>query len=253
MGELVVVVGGDVHGVGGVVDDDVEHGAACHVLLLVNGQTAVTVLHVLPHLAWVHPTMPHHLVAPLELLLLVSHFIVVESIELVVLEEGGLLDECLVWLGEEVVLFDIGLARRPHFRQVPLQELTPHCFLLLVPHCLLHLPLIAAVLYLLIVGSGELLGSAGLDGVFLETVHVLHVRLLLLLLRLSILLPVAHLPTSHQLLTRTTFLTVLDGIVACVSSDEAVEGESVNWLRHTLATGALPFLLGRGLTCLETG
>ena len=48
--------------------------------------------------------------------------VLLEAIELVVLEEKGLLYHGLIWLCEEVVFLDVVLVRGHHFSQITLQE-----------------------------------------------------------------------------------------------------------------------------------
>lgn len=67
----------------------------------------------------------------LRVLVLRVQFALFEAVELVVLQHCRLLDHRLVWLREEVVLFDCILARRRHFSQISLQKVTFHAFLLL--------------------------------------------------------------------------------------------------------------------------
>ena len=96
---------------------------------------------------------------------------VFEAVELVVLQERGLLHHGLVWLSEEVVFLHLVLRHRAHLCQITLQE---------VAFCGFALRLTRLGRDLLVVYSVQLLRCALLERVRLQTVHVVRVVLLLL-------------------------------------------------------------------------
>lgn len=55
-----------------------------------------------------------------------------QAVKLIVLEQDTLLNHCLIWLGEEVVLLDVVLVGADDFSEIPLQIVALESFIVLL-------------------------------------------------------------------------------------------------------------------------
>lgn len=99
----------------------IDHGC---LLLLVNRKPSIMLMLLLNLMRW-HTA--------LELLLLTWIVTLrLQAVKLIVLEQDTLLNHCLIWLGEEVVLLDVVLVGADDFSEIPLQIVALESFIVLL-------------------------------------------------------------------------------------------------------------------------